>query len=114
MPTSVTLLVLAGDTEGNLPRHCRGSSCGSLDAQGSLACCSPWGHKEWDTTETLNRPSGGSSSTRDLTHVSAFAGRFFTTEPPVAQFLNLNSSFTSFSYVLALSLFLSFFFSSLK
>ena len=24
------------------------------DGQGSLACCSPWGHKESDTTETLN------------------------------------------------------------
>ena len=23
--------------------------------QGSLACCSPWGHKESDTTEQLNR-----------------------------------------------------------
>ena len=22
--------------------------------QGSLACCSPWGHKESDTTEQLN------------------------------------------------------------
>ena len=22
--------------------------------QGSLACCSPWGHKELDTTEQLN------------------------------------------------------------
>ena len=22
--------------------------------QGMLACCSPWGHKELDTTETLN------------------------------------------------------------
>ena len=22
--------------------------------QGSLACCSPWGHKELDTTERLN------------------------------------------------------------
>ena len=21
------------------------------DGQGSLACCSPWGHKEWDETE---------------------------------------------------------------
>ena len=21
------------------------------DGQGGLACCSPWGHKEWDTTE---------------------------------------------------------------
>ena len=24
------------------------------DGQGSLACCSPWGHKESDTTELLN------------------------------------------------------------
>ena len=24
------------------------------DGQGSLTCCSPWGHKESDTTERLN------------------------------------------------------------
>ena len=24
------------------------------DGQGNLACCSPWGHKESDTTERLN------------------------------------------------------------
>ena len=24
------------------------------DGQGSLACCSPWGHKESDMTERLN------------------------------------------------------------
>jgi len=24
------------------------------DEQGSLACCSPWGHKESDMTEQLN------------------------------------------------------------
>ena len=24
------------------------------DGQGSLACCSPWGHRESDTTEKLN------------------------------------------------------------
>ena len=24
------------------------------DGQGDLACCSPWGHKELDTTELLN------------------------------------------------------------
>ena len=24
------------------------------DGQGSLACCSPWGHKESDVTEQLN------------------------------------------------------------
>ena len=27
---------------------------GGGDGQGSLACCSPWGHKESDTTEWLN------------------------------------------------------------
>ena len=27
---------------------------GAGDRQGSLACCSPWGHKESDTTEWLN------------------------------------------------------------
>ena len=26
----------------------------SSDGQGGLACCSPWGHKESDTTEQLN------------------------------------------------------------
>ena len=29
-------------------------SPGVGDGQGSLACCSPWGHKELDTTEQLN------------------------------------------------------------
>ena len=27
---------------------------GDSEGQGSLACCSPWGHKESDTTERLN------------------------------------------------------------
>ena len=27
------------------------------DGQGSLACCSPWGHKELDTTEQLHLPT---------------------------------------------------------
>ena len=27
---------------------------GAGDGQGSLACCSPWRHKELDTTEQLN------------------------------------------------------------
>ena len=29
-------------------------SLGIDDGQGGLACCSPWGHKESDTTERLN------------------------------------------------------------
>ena len=27
---------------------------GNREGQGSLACCSPWGHKESDTAEQLN------------------------------------------------------------
>ena len=27
---------------------------GACDGQGSLECCSPWGHKGLDTTERLN------------------------------------------------------------
>ena len=27
---------------------------GDVEGQGSLACCSPWGRKELDTTELLN------------------------------------------------------------
>ena len=27
---------------------------GDREGQGSLACCSPWGYKELDTTEQLN------------------------------------------------------------
>ena len=27
---------------------------GVRDGQGGLECCSPWGHKELDTTELLN------------------------------------------------------------
>ena len=30
------------------------SKLGVGDEQGSLACCSPWGHKESDMTEKLN------------------------------------------------------------
>ena len=34
--------------------HMSLSKFGSGDGQGSLACCSPWGGKESDTTERLN------------------------------------------------------------
>ena len=29
------------------------------DGQGGLACCSPWGHRELDMTEQLNREGNG-------------------------------------------------------
>ena len=31
---------------------------GVSEGQGSLACCSPWGHKELDMTERLNNNKG--------------------------------------------------------
>ena len=34
--------------------HEFGQTPGDSEGQGSLACCSPWGHKESDTTEWLN------------------------------------------------------------
>ena len=37
-----------------LKRHEFQQALGVGGAQGSLACCSPWGHKELDTTERLN------------------------------------------------------------
>ena len=30
---------------------------GDSEGQGSLVCCSPWGHKESDTTERLDNSS---------------------------------------------------------
>ena len=35
--------------------HGFGWTPGVGDGQGGLACCSPWGHKELDTIERLNR-----------------------------------------------------------
>ena len=39
---------------GQLHRHELEQTPGDSEGQGSLVCCSPWGHKEWDTTERLN------------------------------------------------------------
>ena len=40
------------------------------DGQGSLACCSPWGHKESDTIERLNSTEGpvSPSTKREYTY----------------------------------------------
>ena len=32
------------------------------DGQGGLACCSPWGHKESDVTEQLNKNNKSDNS----------------------------------------------------
>ena len=41
-------------------------SPGDSEGQESLACCSPWGHKESDTTEWLNNNKSESSNTAVL------------------------------------------------
>ena len=37
-----------------LDEHEFEQTLGHSEGQGGLACCSPWGHKESDTTEPLN------------------------------------------------------------
>ena len=37
--------------------HELGQTLGDGEGQGGLACCSPWGHKELDTTGQLNKSS---------------------------------------------------------
>ena len=44
---------------------------GDGDGQGSLACCSPWGGKDLDTTEPLN--NSDSISETSLEHVLAYS-----------------------------------------
>ena len=39
---------------GRHHRHEFERTLGDGEGQGSLACCSPWGHKESDTTDRLN------------------------------------------------------------
>ena len=42
---------------------------GDSDGQGSLACCSPWGQKESDTTEGLkNKNNSSLLMSREKTH----------------------------------------------
>ena len=39
--------------------HAFEQTLGNGEGQGSLACCSPWGHKQPDTTERLNNDNRG-------------------------------------------------------
>ena len=53
--------LMLGNIEGRRRRrhhpyneHEPGQNLGDDKGQGVLACCSPWGHKVWDTTGQLN------------------------------------------------------------
>ena len=39
---------------------------GDDEGQGSLVCCSPWGHKDSDTTEALNNNAGDAKDTGSI------------------------------------------------
>ena len=43
-----------------------GLTPGDSEGQGSLACCSPWGHKESDTIERLNSNSNNGLAVTEL------------------------------------------------
>ena len=45
---------------------------GDGEGQGSLVCCSPWGHKESDTTEWLNNSRWGPNVCQGLCHTLYF------------------------------------------
>jgi len=52
-----------------LYRHVFEQAPGDVKGQGSLACFSPWGHKEWDTTEQLNNNGGGNDLDRKTSEI---------------------------------------------
>jgi len=71
-------------------------AAGDSDRQGGLACCSPWGHKESDTTEQLTwteliTPSGKASLT-------AYTPPQPLPLPPIA--LKSSSRFQNFSVII--------------
>ena len=46
---------------------------GGGEGQGSLACCSPWGCKESDTTQRLKDNKINKTSTLEMLHFTAFS-----------------------------------------
>ena len=59
------------------PHRCDGhefeQAPGVGDGQGGLACCSPWGHKESDTTEGLHLHIGSSKKQESSRKTSTYA-----------------------------------------
>ena len=58
------------------------SALGVGDGQGSLACCSPWGCEESDTTERPCNGGGGTAGDSSLTWVG---GLWMETEEKLAE-----------------------------
>ena len=53
-----------------LNRHESEQTLGDSEGQGSLACCSPWGHKESDTMEKLYNKKKGKASRHSMWKVT--------------------------------------------
>ena len=66
---------------------------GDSEGQASLACCSPWGHKELDTTERLN-----SNKWYCFSDVSALSGAVPSWFMKFGVLLELSPSSNSFIY----------------
>ena len=49
---------------------------GDSERQRRLACCSPWGHKETDTTEQLNKNKIGVATVEKSREVSQKTGNY--------------------------------------
>ena len=66
---------------------------GDSEGQASLACCSPWGHKELDTTERLNN-----NKWYCFSDVSALSGAVPSWFMKFGVLLELSPSSNSFIY----------------
>ena len=66
------------------------SLSGVGDGQGSLECCSPWGHKESDMTEWLNRTEIGTAATMENSMEFAQKSKNWMPYEPAIPFLGIS------------------------
>ena len=64
---------------------------GDDESQGSLACCSPWGHKELDMTEQLNK--------NNRVNNKFLISKVYNVSSYLWSFLRYSSGFSKFSSV---------------
>ena len=70
------------------------------DGQGSLACCSPWGHKESDMTERLNWTEHNKAKLRDaMTQFQPEHSGFVRNCPPGKENHSIPSSWRHLSFI---------------
>ena len=69
------------------------------DGQGSLACCSPWGCKEWDMTEQLNRTELLHTPVKDTPGVFCLHRNEINLSYPCLDLLSYRMNFILLSYL---------------